>query len=138
VPGKFAKALDTVKANVERYGEASVCTLVEGWFNETLEKNLPAEVAFAFTDVDLPSSAQECLLHIWPRMSEGGVFFSDDCAYIKVLLALTDERLWKELGQSPPIFFGAGSGMCDASPHLGFAVKGRVAADYIKNLTFYK
>jgi hypothetical protein len=33
---------------------------------------------------------------------------------------------------------GAGYGMCDSSPHLGFAVKGRVTADYIKTLTFDK
>src|SRR5581483_11105357 len=82
--GQYAAALDVVKANIERYGEISVCTFIKGWFNETLEAELPPQIAFAFTDVDLSSSARECLLRIWPRLSEGGAFFSHDIAYIKV------------------------------------------------------
>ena len=137
--GQYAAALDMVKANIERYGEAAVCHFIKGWFSETLVNGLPPEVAFAFTDVDLPSSARECLLYIWPRLSEGGAFFSHDIAYIKVLQAFNDERLWKEIfDEHPPIFFGAGYGMCDSSPHLGFAVKGHMPAEYIKGLTYNK
>lgn len=137
--GTYAGALDVVKANVEKYGDISACTFVKGWFNETLKDNLPNLIAFAFTDVDIPSSAKECLLHIWPRLTEGGVFYSHDIAYIKVLQSLNDNHLWKDVfNEYPPIFFGAGYGLCDSSPHLGFAVKGRVTADYIKSLTFDK
>jgi O-methyltransferase len=137
--GQYAAPLDAVKANIERYGELSVCTFIKGWFSDTLEPGLPQQVAFAFTDVDLPSSAQQCLAGIWPRLEEGGIFFSHDIAYLKVLQAFNDERLWREtLKEHPPIFFGAGFGMCDSSPHLGFAVKGRVTADYIKSLTYDK
>lgn len=137
--GQYAAPLDVVKANIERYGDPSACTFIKGWFNETLEKGLPPQVAFAFTDVDLPSSARECLLHIWPRLPEGGAFFSHDIAYIKVLQVFNDEHLWKEVfNEHPPIFFGAGYGMCDSSPHLGFAVKGHVTPVYIKSLTYDK
>jgi hypothetical protein len=88
---------------------------------------------------NIPSSARECLLHIWPRLCEGGAFFSHDIAYIKVLQAFNDEHLWREIFyEHPPILFGAGYGICDSSPHLGFAVKGQVTADYIKSLTFDK
>jgi O-methyltransferase len=134
--GRYAARLDAVKTNIDRHGEPSVCTFIKGWFNETLGAGLPQQVSLAFTDVDLASSAQECLVRIWPRLSEGGIFFSHDIAYLKVLQAFNDEGLWREtFSEHPPIFFGAGFGMCDSSPHLGFAVKGRVTADYIKSLT---
>ncbi|MBA2669954.1 MAG: class I SAM-dependent methyltransferase [Gemmatimonadetes bacterium] len=137
--GQYAAPLDVVKANVEKYGVLSRCTFVKGWFSETLHERLPPQIAFAFTDVDLPSSARECLLHIWPRLSERGAFFSHDIAYIKVLQEFNDEHLWKDVFRDhPPIFFGAGYGMGDSSPHLGFAVKGRVTAEYMKSLTFDK
>ncbi|HWP59922.1 MAG TPA: TylF/MycF/NovP-related O-methyltransferase [Candidatus Acidoferrales bacterium] len=138
-PGEYAASLERVRENVKKYGEIDVCTFVKGWFSETLATNLPEKIALAFTDVDLPSSAKECLIHIWPRLSEGGVFFSHDIAYIKVLQNFFDDRLWRDVFQEPqPVFWGAGYGMGDSSPHLGFAVKGRVTAEYIKNLTPYK
>jgi O-methyltransferase len=137
--GQYAAALDVVTANIERWGEPSICTFVKGWFSETLKIRLPPQIAFAFTDVDLPTSAAERLLHIWPRLSDKGVYFSHDVAYIKVLQALGDSRLWRDVfKEDQPIFFGAGYGMCDSSPHLGFAVKGEVPADYIKSLTYDK
>jgi O-methyltransferase len=103
--GEYAAALDAVKANIEKWGEASVCTFIKGWFNETLENGLPPQISFAFTDVDLPTSARECLLHIWPRLADGGVFFSHDVAYIKVLQAFNDKHLWEEIfKEHQPIF----------------------------------
>ena len=61
-PGDWAGPLDVVTANVQRWGELDVCRFVKGWFKDTLlAENLPASIALAFTDVDLPSSARECL-----------------------------------------------------------------------------
>jgi O-methyltransferase len=137
--GEYAGALGVVRANVEKYGEIACTTFVKGWFSDTLEGGLPSTVALAFVDVDLASSAAECLQRIWPRMTWGGVFFTHDAAYIKVLQALTDRALWQNvLHDHPPIFFGAGFGMGDAAAHLGFAVKGNVEAKYIKALTLSK
>ena len=138
-PGEYAAPLDVVQATVRDYGEIDACTFVKGWYQDTLNSSLPERIAFAFTDVDLPSSARECLLHIWPRLVDGGVFFSHDVAFVKVLLTLNEERLWKDiLHEHPPVFFGAGFGMTDSSPHLGFAVKGHPSAEYIKSLTYMK
>lgn len=140
-PGRYAAQLDVVRATVERYGEISACTFVKGWFKDTLnDANLPARVALAFTDVDLASSARDCLTALWPRMAEGGVFFSHDIAFIKVLQGLTDERLWTERLRAPvPIIFGAGYGLCDASPHLGFFVKGKeLTPEYLKSIMLEK
>jgi O-methyltransferase len=137
--GEYAAAQSRVEQNVRSYGVISRCTFVKGWFNQTLATQLPARVAFAFTDVDVPLSARECLVTIWPRLANGGLFFSHDIAYIKVIQNFLDEDLWKNtLHEHPPIFWGAGYGMGDGSPHLGFAVKGQPSAAYVKSLTPYR
>ena len=137
--GEYCGPLETVRATVEAFGDLASCTFVKGWFRDTLEASLPDCVAFAFVDVDLASSAVECLRHLWPRMPERGVLFSHDIAYLKVLEALTDPHFWQDLlYEPPPIFFGAGFGLGDAAAHLGFAVKGRFDPEYIKSLTLNK
>jgi hypothetical protein len=140
-PGDYSAGLEAVQKNIEAFGEISVCSFVQGWFNQTLnEQNLPKRVIAAFTDVDLQSSARDCLISIWPRLCDGGIFFSHDVAFITVLQQLVDEDLWiNQLKSFPPIFFGAGFGVCDLSPHLGYMVKGTtVTAEYLKNLTLNK
>lgn len=139
--GDYSLGLEGVRKNIETFGEISVCSFVKGWFNQTLNpSNLPKRIAAAFTDVDLYSSARDCLLGVWPRLSERGIFFSHDVAFIPVLQHLYDENLWlNELKSFPPIFFGAGFGICDRSTHLGYMVKGRnLSAEYLKNLTLTK
>lgn len=141
ISGDLSAGLDLVRQNIESFGEISVCSLVKGWFSETLhQENLPDQIAAAFTDVDLASSARECLLAIWPLVSTGGIFFSHDVAYIHAMQALCDEDLWtNELKSFPPIFFGSGFGICDLSPHLGYMIKGSgVSAEYLKSLTLSK
>lgn len=139
--GRYAARLDYVKDNVTRFGEVDVCTFVKGWFSDTLKpENLPERIAFAFVDVDIPSSARDCLRGLWPRLSEQGVFVSHDAAYIKVLQQFHDPELWRnEFRAFPPIFFGAGFGIYDGSPHLGYMIKGEsTSADYLKRLTLDK
>ncbi|MFH1655674.1 MAG: TylF/MycF/NovP-related O-methyltransferase [Candidatus Omnitrophota bacterium] len=139
--GEMSAGLGQVKRNLKKYGEISVVTFHKGWFKDTLlKKNLPDKIAFAFTDVDIVSSVKKCITAIWPRISERGVYFSHDVAFIKSLQALLNEKLWKDvLKEFPPILFGAGFGMSDSSNHLGFFVKGKsVHPEYIKSLTVYK
>lgn len=137
--GRYASAMETVTSNVRRYGEIEVCDFVKGWFNETLtDENVPSKIALAFADVDIPSSARDCLLGLWPRLAPHGVMFSHDAAYVKVLQALADREVWERLGEFPPIFWGGGFGFGDTSPHLGMAVKGDVDAAYINNLMIEK
>lgn len=139
--GRYACGLDDVQTHVQDYGEVSACTFVKGWFTETLVgERLPKDVAMAFVDVDIPSSAEQCLVGIWPRLSAQGVFVSHDVAFIKVMQTMLDPDLWAtQLKCPPPIFFGAGFGMGDLAPHMGFAVKddGGSAA-YVKELTLEK
>ncbi|PKK83016.1 MAG: hypothetical protein CVT49_10755 [candidate division Zixibacteria bacterium HGW-Zixibacteria-1] len=140
-PGSFAAGLERVRDNVEKYGEISVCSFYKGWFKDTLiSENLPDKIAMAFTDVDLPESAKECLAAIWLTLAERGIYFTHDAAFIKVLLTVMDEKLWRDkLGEFPPILFGAGSGLAHSARHLGFAVKGKgLPAEYYKSLTIEK
>lgn len=134
--GNYRGTLETVRRHVSQYGDISVCRFYKGWFDETLVgANVPEHIGFAFTDVDLPSSAKTCLLALWPRLTDGAVYFSHDVAFFKVLETVLDDHVWASLSESRPILFGAGFGMCDASPHLGFFAKGKSAtADYVKSL----
>lgn len=132
---------DEVQNNIERYGDLSVCSLVKGLFNETLTpNNLPDQVSFAFADVDLANSARDCFTALWPLLSNCGIYVTHDTAYIKVLQELYSAKLWKEQFKSiPPILFGAGYGLCNDSPHIGYMVKGEsLSSEYLKNLTMDK
>ena len=139
--GRYAAREDEVRGNIEQYGDFSVCRLVKGWFNETLTpSNLASQVAFAFVDVDLANSARDCFTAIWPRLSEGGIYVTHDTAYIKVLQELYRPTLWREQFRAiPPILFGAGYGLCNDSPHIGYMVKGEsLSSEYLKSLTIDK
>ncbi len=62
-----------------------------------------------------------------------------DTAYIKVLQEIYNPDLWRTPNSPPGILFGAGYGLCDESPHLGYMVKGdKLSADYLKALTINK
>ncbi|HXH81756.1 MAG TPA: TylF/MycF/NovP-related O-methyltransferase [Candidatus Tectomicrobia bacterium] len=136
--GRYRGGLDVVSENVRRWGAIDVTTFHKGWFKDTLTSAILREpVALALTDVDLGESVRDCLIGLWPRLSDGGVFFSHDVAFLNALLALTDDELWRtRLAHRVPIVFGAGYGVCDASPHLGFLVKGwPLTPDYLARIT---
>jgi hypothetical protein len=138
---RYRARLDEVQSSIKRYGDLSVCSLVKGLFNETLTpNNLPDQVSFAFADVDLANSARDCFTALWPLLSNCGIYVTHDTAYIKVLQELYSAKLWKEQFKSiPPILFGAGYGLCNDSPHIGYMVKGEsLSSEYLKNLTMDK
>lgn len=137
--GRYASHQSTVEANIAKYGEISHCSFVKGWFSESMtNENLPEQIAFAFVDVDLANSARDCFTAIWPRLSENGIFVTHDTAYIKVLQQFYDREIWKAFGEIPPILFGAGFGLCNESPHIGYMVKESQSPDYLKSLTIDK
>lgn len=136
--GRYASGLEKVQFHVQRYGEIQVCRFVPGWFNQTLvDENLPHQISLAFADVDLATSARDCFVALWPRLSQGGIYVTHDTAYIKVLQELYNPDLWQvKFKSTPPILFGAGYGLSDSSPHLGYMVKGNgLSSEYLKSLT---
>jgi O-methyltransferase len=138
--GRYAARLDEVKANIQNYGEIAVCAFVKGWFSDSLAGNtLPNPIGFAFADVDLANSARDCFVSIWPCLSEQGIYVTHDTAYIKVLQEIYNRELWRTFDSLPPILFGAGYGLSNESPHLGYMVKGEnLSADYLKALSINK
>ena len=138
--GRYEARLDEVKSNVTQYGEPSTSTFVKGWFSDTLTPdNLPKNIAFAFVDVDLANSARDCFSAIWPCLSDAGIYVTHDTSYIKVLQEIYNPELWQRFNSTPPILFGAGYGLSNESPHLGYMVKGTsLSPDYLKSLTVDK
>ena len=139
--GRYAMNLEQVKKNIETYGELSACSFYKGWFHDTLTaENLPDKICLTFTDVDIASSARECLIALWPRLTDGGIYFSHDVGFIKVLHTLLDKDLWStHFKEYPPILYVAGFGMSDASAHLGFFVKGKsISPEYLNKITIDK
>ncbi|MGE3509043.1 MAG: TylF/MycF/NovP-related O-methyltransferase [Vicinamibacterales bacterium] len=138
--GGCRATLDEVSRNVTQFGDIVVCKFVQGWFDGTLTAaNVPPRIALAYTDVALPSSARTCLVRLWPFLANGGTYFSRDVALSKVLTELSDDALWKhELQCDRPLMFGAGFGLSDASPYLGFMAKGGADAIQASVLRIFK
>ncbi|MDA0323235.1 MAG: hypothetical protein O2923_11050 [Verrucomicrobia bacterium] len=140
-PGKFKGSLELVRANIQMHGSLEACDFIQGWFEETLTADrLPEQIAFAFADVDLANSSTCCFTSLWPRLSSRAVYATHDAAYLKVLQVFYNSGLWSNgRGSTPPILFGAGFGLCNESPHLGYMVKGEdVSVEYLKGLTIDK
>jgi O-methyltransferase len=109
--GMYAGALDEVRANVAKYGEPASCEFVQGLFADSL-RALPDKLAFAFIDVDLTSSMRDCIRHIWPRLADGGVIYTDDSCDMEVVRVWFDEAWWREtLGTRAPGYVGSGCGL---------------------------
>lgn len=109
--GMFCGRVDEVKANVARYGDIDVCDFVPGFFSESLP-SLSRQLVFGFLDVDLVSSARDCLRYIWPLLREGGTLYSDDAGDMDVVRVFFDEAWWHEnLHQAAPGLVGSGCGI---------------------------
>ncbi|MCM2447766.1 hypothetical protein HGO41_21650 [Rahnella sp. CG8] len=108
--GEFCGSLEEVKANVEKYGDITICEFVPGWFSETM-RNWSRPVATAFLDVDLLLSTRECLRCLYPCLVPGGNIYSQDGHLPLILELLEDEQFWREeLNTEPPILEGIRKG----------------------------
>lgn len=139
--GRYTGRLEQVQENISKFGCIARCQFVKGWFADTLNsKNIPSKVAFVFSDVDLANSAKDCFVPLWSKLENLGIFVTHDTAYIKVLQEFYNPQLWRDVFKSfPPVLFGAGFGLCNDSPHMGYMVKGdNLDPEYLKSLTIDK
>jgi O-methyltransferase len=126
--GEYAGSLDEVRANVERAGNASVCTFVKGWFCDTLPA-LDTRPALVFTDVDYVGSARDCLRWLWPKLADGGLWFTHEAMFLTYVEGVMDAAWWMEtLGEPPPVLIGGGAGLSAAAPSIAYFRKKRLAA----------
>lgn len=109
--GMFAGALAEVQAALAAHGRPEACSFVPGYFAESL-RGWERPVAFAFLDVDLPSSFHACLRALWPHLSEGGALYVDDVRCMNVAQVFFDEPWWRaNLGCAAPGLVGSGCGL---------------------------
>lgn len=109
--GMFCGRLDEVKGNIAAFGAPEVCEFVVGFFCDSLPA-LKDPIAFAFLDVDLVSSTQDCLRHVWPLLSPGGSVFTDDAGDLACCKVFFDDPWWHAtLGCDAPGFVGSGCGL---------------------------
>lgn len=123
--GMYSGALAEVQENIRRYGDLDRCEFVQGVFSDTLP-GFSAKLAFAFVDVDLTSSMQDCIKHIWPRLADEGFIYTDDSCDMEVARIWFDDAWWqKELGQRAPGYVGSGCGLPLSvnNSSLGYAQK---------------
>ncbi len=125
--GRFAASLDTVKANIGRWGSLEVCDFVPGFFEDTLPGQGRAVVA-AFLDVDLIDSLKPCLIGLWPHMPEGSRLYVHEVASLSLVSLFFDSEWWLEqLGEPAPGLVGTGTGLpltALQGSKIGYAQKG--------------
>ena len=101
-PKEFCGSLDEVTANIEKYGEISVCQFEKGWFDDTLPR-FTEKVCAVYLDVDLASSTRTCLKYLYPKIVPGGVLVSQDGDFPLVIEVFDDNDFWlKDIGCAKP------------------------------------
>lgn len=109
--GFFKGALQTVRDNVSRYGAPERVQFRKGWFKDTLPSHTEP-VVLAFLDVDHQASLTDCVVNLWPHLTDQGYVFIDEYLYLDYCALFFSERFWKETFDAPPPgLIGAGSGV---------------------------
>ena len=124
--GEYAADMATVKDTITRYGDVSVCKFIKGYFEDSLKDLDIGPVAFIFEDADLASSVEDCLRYLWPKMPEGGRFYSHEPWSEHVVALFYDKSWWKETFDTHiPGFYGSGRGIIAGTEYsrVGYAEK---------------
>jgi O-methyltransferase len=116
----FLKAdLEQVKENVRRLGAIERCSFVKGFFADTLPQHDQA-IVLCFLDVDLQGSLHDCVINLWPHLTEKGYVFIDEYVFPDYCALFYSERYWREhFDTVPPGLVGAGSGVGVGEYYLG-------------------
>jgi O-methyltransferase len=123
--GEYCGTLDEVRRNVNDYGCLDVCTFVPGFYENSL-KDLDVHPASVVMDVDLFSSARDCLQYLWPRTADNGLWFTHEASFPEYINGIMDADWWLEtLHEPPPIIFGAGNGLSECASALAYFRKTR-------------
>lgn len=81
-PGECKASIEELKNNFDKYN-LSYPHIHKGWFEETLPKDLPSQIAFAYLDSDFYNSIYHSLESIYPRLSKNAIVVVDDYADLK-------------------------------------------------------
>ena len=80
------------ESNIPKEFPALEIVIVPGFLGETLSKEPPYQISFLHLDVDLYSSYRDALVHLFPRVSAGGVVLFDE--YREYARTKPDEEKW--------------------------------------------
>ena len=117
--GGFKGGIEVVKANIARGGVLARCIFRKGWLKETLPDH-QEPVVLMFLDVDFQSSLHDCVLHLWPKLVDGGFVFIDEYVLVDYCSLFYSERYWRTFfDTTPPGLIGAGSGIALGQYYLG-------------------
>ena len=111
VKGAFRGDIEVVQQNVRRYGVIERCTFRKGWFEDTLP-NHTEPIVLCFIDVDLKSSMHDCIVNLWPHLTDQGYIFFDEYTQLHNCALFFSERFWRDyLDTTPPGLMGTGTGV---------------------------
>ena len=109
--GMFCGALETVQANVRKYGDISRCEFRKGWFSATLPHH-SEKIALICADVDWQASLHDVVVNLWPHLNPQGYFFIDEYMYLDYCGLFWSESFWKKYFDcGPPGLMGSGVGV---------------------------
>jgi O-methyltransferase len=119
VKGSFCGPLDVVRDNVERFGAIDRCEFRKGWFKDTLP-NHTEPIVMCLIDVDLKSSMHDCIVNLWPHLTDEGYIFFDEYVHLHNCSLFFSERFWRDyLDTTPPGLMGTGTGVGVGQYFLG-------------------
>jgi len=117
--GMYCGDLETVRANVERYGSIDRVRFVKGWFSDTLPSH-DEPIALMFLDVDYQASLHDCIVNRWPHLAPKGYCFIDEVVLLDYCGLFWSESFWRKyFGTTPPGLMGSGTGVGVGQYYLG-------------------
>lgn len=117
--GLLKADLETVRENVEKLGAIDRCTFRKGWFKDTLPLH-DSPIVLCFLDVDYQASLRDCVLNLWPHLTERGYVFIDEYVFPAYCGLFYSEKFWRKyFDTTPPGLLGAGSGVGLGDYYLG-------------------
>jgi len=77
--GEYQATPELLRANLRRYGDPDVVTVVEGWFADTLGAGrVPDRVSTVLIDCDLGKGTEEVLVAVRPHLADDARVFTQD------------------------------------------------------------
>jgi hypothetical protein len=111
--------IDIVRENVRRWGAVDRCQFRKGWFEHTLP-NHTEPIVLSFLDVDYEKSMYDCVVNLWPHLTDEGYMFMDEYTRLDYCAIFFSERFWREeFDADPPGVMGAGTGIGVGQYYLG-------------------
>lgn len=103
--------VETVAENVRLYGAPQLCQYRKGWFSETLPDHTEP-IVMAFLDGDHQASIHDCLVNLWPHLTDEGYMFTDDYTHLELCAVFWSESFWRmHFDRKPPGLIGSASGV---------------------------